>query len=394
MCGPVNIGVLFTLFVAVLALIAYGSLYPWHFAAAVIPGNPVWLLLNSWPDSFDRFIFRDIVVNVALYVPAGFTGHLALRGFGKTWLSLAAPVAICSVFSASIEMIQLFVPSRETSTLDLLTNIAGSMAGVYLAVVVEEYRVRRPSLKPQKQPDRAARALLACWVVWLLFPLFPVMGRAALAQKFRIFANTPVVEVVPFLSAAVAWFAAGNLMRAGALGPARRLTAISVALVPAQFFIVDRQPVPAELAGAIAGAACFTLFWPMRNVHRIAYRRVQAWAFPGVIVLRGLTPFRFLRAAAPFSWIPFSGFLDMDWQTGVQVIAEKFFWYGTAIWLIQAAGPRSRTAIGIVAGILLPIEIAQTHIPGHTAEITDPLLAIFAGLALTAIARRTVPSRG
>jgi VanZ family protein len=325
---------------------------------------------------------------VALYIPAGITGNLAFRRYGKAWLSLTAPVAICAVFSASIEMIQVYVPTRDSSCLDLVTNIAGSMIGVLLAVVLEAYRTgwrSRDSRKLPTPPDRAALALLACWLLWLWSPLFPVLGRTELAHKINIFVKTPVVDPVPFLSALVVWFVAGSLFRAGALRPARRLTAISVALIPAQFFIVDRQPLPAELAGAVTGAACFALFWPMRNTHRSAWWKVQAGAFLCVIALRGLAPFEFRPAAVSFSWIPFSGFLNMDWQTGVQVMAEKFFWYGTAIWLLAATGQRIRAATALVAAVLLCIEAAQTWLPGRTAEITDPLLAIFAGFALAAM---------
>jgi hypothetical protein len=291
-------------------------------------------------------------------------------------------------------MIQLFVPTRHCSALDLITNIAGAFIGVFLAVLLEDVflfnRPRTSAGKVRRPPDRAALVLLACWLGWFLFPLFPVMGRTALGQKFGIFIHTPVADPVSFISAALVWFVVGNLFRAAALRPARWLTAISVALIPAQFFVLDRQPVPADLAGAATGAALFALLWPARNAYRNAYWRIQAWAFLGVIVVRGLAPFQFVAAAGPFYWIPFSGFLAMVWQTGVQVVIEKFFWYGTAIWLMLATGLRPRTAIALVAVTLLGIEIAQTHLRGPTAEITDPLLAIFDGFALAKLASGAV----
>jgi hypothetical protein len=151
-----------------------------------------------------------------------------------------------------------------------------------------------------------------------------------------------------------------------------------VALIPAQLFIVDRQPALTELLGAVAGAACFARW---RNPDR----RVSAWAFLGVLVVRGLVPFEFLPNSGPFSWIPFGGFLEMNWQTGVQVLAEKFFWYGTAIWLLHRARLARGVATGLVTAALLSIEILQTHLPGRVAEITDPLLAVCAGLALAAM---------
>jgi hypothetical protein len=136
----------------------------------------------------------------------------------------------------------------------------------------------------------------------------------------------------------------------------------------------------------VVGAACFALFWQKRTVYGSLYWKILAWAFLAMIVVRGLAPFRFLAAPAPFSLIPFAGFLNMEWQPGIQEMAQKSFWYGTAIWLMRSSGLGSRTAIALVAAVLLLIEITQIHIPGRTAEITDPLWAIFVGWALTTIA--------
>ena len=364
-----------------------------------LPANPLLILINSWPADLNRFIFRDLVVNVALYVPAGLTGNLAFRRFGKTWLSLAAPVLICTLWSAAIEMVQLFIPTRNTSALDLSTNVIGSMIGVVLGIVLEDVVVLRRSRSPspqsrrqRKPPDRSAAALLVCWLNWLWFPLFPVLGRAVLLHKADLFLHAPFAQPVPFVSAMLAWVAAGNLLHAAALRPARRWLAISVTLVPLQLFIVDRQPVAAALAGAVAGVFIFTFLWPLRKTHRGVWWKITAWAFLAVIVFRGLAPFHFSTAALPFEWIPFSGFLNMDWQSGIQVIGEKFFWYGTAIWLMRRSGMRTVPATALIATVLLGIEIAQTRLPGHVAEITDPLWAIFTSTAMVAIVRN--PKRG
>ena len=75
----------------------------------------------------------------------------------------------------------------------------------------------------------------------------------------------------------------------------------------------------------------------------------------------------------------------MDWQWGIQILLEKLFYYGTAIWLLWRAGVRWTFAIGTVCALLTAIEIVQTRIPGRTAEITDPLLALMAGIGLRAL---------
>ncbi len=369
-----------------MALIAYGSLYPWHFHAVQLPADPLTILLNSWNFSFNRFYLRDILVNIAIYIPAGLTGELAFRRFRKPWLSLTGPVVICAALSATVEMTQLFVPSRTCSVVDLITNVFGSILGVILAVVIEDvFFDYRKQITPRVKTDRGALFLLAWWAGSLLFPLFPVLGTTLLRYKLGIFLRSPLIQPITFLSAALAWMAAGTLFRAAGFRPSRGFVGISVLLIPAQFFIVDRQPTPAALTGAILGTACFILLWPKRNVYGTTGWKILAWAFLVTIALRALAPFDFIDTGVPFSWIPFAGFLHMEWQTGVQVMAEKTFWYGTAIWLFVASGMRIRLATSLVAAVLMLLEIAQIYLPGHIAEITDPLWAIFVGWVLLVV---------
>jgi hypothetical protein len=92
-------------------------------------------------------------------------------------------------------------------------------------------------------------------------------------------------------------------------------------------------------------------------------------------ILRGFAPNHWSSIANPFSWIPFSGFLEADREFGMLIFFRKCFWYGSAIWLLRASGWRlTRAAIG-VALLLGAIEANQIHLPGRVAEITDPLLA-------------------
>lgn len=68
---------------------------------------------------------------------------------------------------------------------------------------------------------------------------------------------------------------------------------------------------------------------------------------------------------------------------------EKICYYSSAIWLLRKAGMRLLHSAIVVAAILAAIEIAQTHLPGRTAESTDPLLAIVMGFLLFILSRET-----
>ncbi|HVW08424.1 MAG TPA: VanZ family protein [Bryobacteraceae bacterium] len=358
---------------------AWGCLYPWHFASVPLAHNPLWILLHSWPSHFDLPLLRDVAVNVVIYVPAGLTGHLAFRRRGYRWLAYLAPVAICAAFSATIEMIQLWVPSRDTSLLDFVTNVSGTLAGVILAVFLEDFSPARTS--SGKPVDRSALALLGSGFLWMLFPLMPILGRTALRYKFSVFRHARFFDPIAILSMAMVWFAAGELLDASRLPAARKLILFSLLVLPMRFLIVGQIPLPAEMIGAILGAVAYSKLGSPN-------RWITAGVFLVTIAARGLTPFVFTRQSLPFSWIPFTGFLAIPWQRGVIVAAEKFYWYGTAVWLLRRARCPKPAALAIVVGMLLAIEIAQIHLPAHFAEITDPLLGLAAGWSIFVLAER------
>ena len=67
---------MYRLLLLIVALIVYGSLYPWHFAASDV--NPIAVLLHSWPQRWGLFTAKDVALNVAVYVPLGICAFLAM----------------------------------------------------------------------------------------------------------------------------------------------------------------------------------------------------------------------------------------------------------------------------------------------------------------------------
>jgi VanZ family protein len=340
------------------------------------------------------FMARDIVVNVSLYVPLGFVAHfvfkkpafkeLVFKNIRLPLFALYGPVLLGLLLSTAVEITQLWEPLRDTSLLDVITNVMGAALGVALALLFEDIAVPRPRRAQPLPVDRSALALAFCWGAWLIFPLFPVLGLYVLRRKLAAFAHSPLLAPVTFLSAAAVWYAAGLLMNAAGIRRSTRWLRISILAIPAQFFVVDRQPVPSDLLGALAGFVLFAFRPRMKPVSRS-----EAAAFSALLVLRGLSPFRFVATATAFSWIPFSGVLYSEWQQAVLTLLGKMFYYATAIWLFRAAGVRMFQSIAFVAAILAAIEVLQTHLPGRTPEITDPLLAILMGFVLFILFRET-----
>jgi VanZ family protein len=302
--------------------------------------------------------------------------YLTFRRYRNRWLGLAVPVLLGALLSASVEMAQLFAPSRFTSALDLVDNVIGSAVGVLSGMLFE--RIARPVRI--RVPDRGALALLFVWVGALLFPLYPVMGLFVYRQKVQLLAHSPWFDFLVTGSAAASWFTAGCLIVAAGVRPVRWWLALSILLIPAQIFITGRQPLAAEWTGAVAGTILFSFPGLSRSALPVA-----GWIFLCVLVARGLAPFHFLPDPQEFIWIPFRGFLGTSWQTGFQFLLEKTFYYGASIWLLRIAVRRLWLAVIVTSMTLAAIEIAQRWLPGRTAEITDPVLALLTGAALWAL---------
>lgn len=365
------------IFFTVVTLIVYGSLYPWFFRIPPGPVDPIGALLRSWSvvAVFDRRYLADVIINLVLYVPLGMSGYLAFHKVRNQALRIGGLVLFGFVLSASIEMLQLLVPGRRCGAIDLLNNTIGTAGGVIAATLFEAVVGRKwMDGHSRRAVDRSALALLLIWVGSLLFPLFPVMWLAVFRGKLVSISQAPLFEFGTFVAALASWYAAGLMLRS--VVSDRFWLWASVALIPAQFFIMSRVPSLSALVGAIAGVVLFVTL----------KRRPVGWIFLALMVLRGLSPFR-VGAPHSFSLVPFGGFLSMDWQTGIRVLLEKFWNMGAAVWIFRAERMPLDRAIVIVTVVAALIEVGQMFLPGRTAEITDPMLVVLAGLAIRALGR-------
>ena len=117
------------LFLTYSALLASGSLYPiaaWQ-SDRVLDLSFLWA---AWPRKITRI---DLLTNLFVYAPFGI---LATRALFRRQYTLARWLSICflgALFSTTLECLQLFVPNRVASNVDILTNTAGAAIGAALA---------------------------------------------------------------------------------------------------------------------------------------------------------------------------------------------------------------------------------------------------------------------
>jgi glycopeptide antibiotics resistance protein len=102
------------------------------------------LFLLSRPIGFDGFLHTSL--NTLLFVPFGFALSQFFVGRRRTFLkSLSFAVIAGAALSYSIEILQLYMPSRDSAWDDVLANTLGSLVGMFFGSVSGEFILRKLS---------------------------------------------------------------------------------------------------------------------------------------------------------------------------------------------------------------------------------------------------------
>jgi hypothetical protein len=96
----------------------------------------------------------------------------------------------------------------------------------------------------------------------------------------------------------------------------------------------------------------------------------------GYVTALRLEPFTFLPFARSFDWVPFDGLMHGSLQADALAFLEKFFLYGSMVYLLGIALRQRVLATLLVTLLLFATSWAETYLPGRSAEVTDALMAL------------------
>ncbi len=134
----------------------------------------------------------DAVVNLLAYLPLGLLLGLTLRArFGAGWSVL--PATLCGLLlSAAMEYLQMYLPNRISSNLDLLNNSIGTLAGALLAVSIAprewfglHLTLWRMRLFHNRDGVDFGLALVALWIFAQINPSLPMLGNVFISEVAR-----------------------------------------------------------------------------------------------------------------------------------------------------------------------------------------------------------------
>ncbi len=226
--------------IAYLALVGYASLYP--FSDWRVPSPEVRGFLSApWPY---YLTWADVMLNVLAYVPVGLLVALVFMPRMPRWLAVMLASVIGVALSLVIEIVQVYIPARIPSNVDLLWNGSGAIAGAWLAAWIgnrwilsgELYRLRERWFHAGSVVD-ICFLLLALWLV------------TQLNADIWLFGNGDVRHLLPEVSAVTYSAPAYALIEAG-------VAALNFAGVGLMLAAISRSlPASAVSAALLLGVA-------------------------------------------------------------------------------------------------------------------------------------------
>lgn len=362
------------------ALIAYGSLYPFHFVARASPLGVLALFAASLHVHLDRGEIHDILVNLIVYIPVGFFYVLDERRHHPAWRRCLNATLAGALLSLCMETTQYWIEPRAPSLIDLLTNTISSAAGGVLGVAFSR-RARHAFDSLSETVLGHPSSALFLGIVWAAALFTPGdWGRTGALAHIRAMLAAPHLGPGHVLVSVSQWLGIGALA-AAVLGRNRAAAVLFAAglAMPLRFFIPGQHP---ELYDFVGVAAALFVWYVPAVEKRLSMAMIALLLVAGVCV-EELRPWHFSSQAARFQWIPLVSMLDSpDWAPTLLVLFRKAAFYGTTVWAIARAGVGSLGA-SVFTGILLGVlEFAQVFLPGRTPETTDPILALVLGVIL------------
>jgi VanZ family protein len=366
------------LLIGVIALIAYGSLYPFNFKPDAIRGG-VFQALGQL--SWARAGRGDRISNVLLYLPLGFCLFLFINTRLRRLPALILATLIGTAFSLSIEVAQVYVSVRVPSLTDLSLNALGSAIGAMggLAWRLGALWMRLPQRVEKRTRDSTAGLLIGLWVLWRFAPFVPHLDLGKLKAALRPLFD-PQLDAALIFAYLTCWIVVSQAL-ASIVSRARLLEAllalIAVVLV-GRLLVANQAFVPSELVALV-------LLLPLLVVtDRLTPGPRKALLLGSTLVVflgYRLAPFQFATEASAFDFWPFLVWFDAGIFAALREIDWSFlfgqaFLFGAVLWVIKHCGAPIDFAAGVMLVLAFGTELLQLWMPAQTGSLTDVVLAV------------------
>lgn len=334
----------------------------------------------------------DIVLNILVYMPVGLLFFLALRNHSRSFFMMVLATSLGTLLSFSMESLQVFLPSRTPSVIDLITNSMGTFFGVVLGHLsnVNTFTGQRLITLRNKYFLDGSWVNMGLIVIglWSLMHLSPIVVTLDIGKIHEGLAPVWHVLQDPSLFGWYSFFATFSFLIGLSIivrqivRPERSPVVIffyfSLAVLLAKIFIVSRQ-VSLEQIIALFAATLFASRFS--NTRTNAASRMAIVSICIGYVISQLAPgVDALSYSSEFNWIPFND--QNATLNGISSILENIWPFMAMAYLLHISIQEYQRSMVIIAGgffvvfLTFSMEWIQQYIPGRTADISAVLVAL------------------
>jgi VanZ family protein len=370
-----------------LLFILYGSLFP--FDDWISPSQS---MMDVWRRTGREHVSRsDLLTNILAYIPFGFllcsVCSERLGTFGKILIT----TVIGSTLSFSMEYIQLYLPSRTSSPIDLLLNMLSTLLGALAfglsgkgSNIGEWFGEWRQTRFIDGRVVDIGLFVIALWGASQLAPFLPSIDVGSLKNGLK-----PLWLMLHGLSRFNGYRSVTYALTIGSLGFILLLTMKNRVRAPAwlclycgatflgKITITGRQLSLEALAGLVFGVM---LTFGLKKLSKSGLTIVGACSVTIAFFVDELRPDMSAGVYHDFNWIPFDAQMT-DNVSGIITIIEGLWPFAALGFfaVVRASSGRKIKAfpIGVYLSIVVfSLEYAQCFIAGRYPDITTVMLAV------------------
>ncbi|HYM35606.1 MAG TPA: VanZ family protein, partial [Steroidobacteraceae bacterium] len=294
-------GIIVALLLGTLALILYGSLYPFELLPRV---HTLTLRETLLEMSWSRSGRGDRIANILLYVPLGFCLFLLLHARIRRRSAVLWSTACGLILSYAIELTQVFIVDRVSSYWDVVFNVIGSFVGAAGGIAWYELTARLNSQTGARSRSRkSAMLVVLLWLMWRLWPFIPHFSLGKLKAAFQPLAD-PNFSGVATLHYLIWWALLAHIVFSQVSGQRaiEALLALIAIVLAASLGITAQGFVPSEL---LALVLLVPILLVLNRLTPAPRHLLLTAGFVGLLLYESFAPFQLSSTASHFELWPF-----------------------------------------------------------------------------------------
>lgn len=383
-----------------LLFIVYGSLFPLEWAL------PHQGLLSLWHDNLEKHVSKsDLLTNLVAYIPLGFLSCAAMSRKASILVRMTVAILAGMIVSLFMEYLQIYLPARTSSPIDLGLNILSTGFGAAIYVVwgnresafgEQLYRWRQNNIIDGKL-STVGIGVVILWGAVQIAPFAPSLDigdiRNGLKQLWNTIQNPLSVSLYRIVVYTFNIAALGIVLRLVLRLRRRAATLLAVGgsfVLFLKIFIVGRQLSLEALIGLCAGVA---ITWLLTDKSvALAYMFGSIFIVTAFVVDELRLGSSIPEYPTTFNWIPFRSQM-MENVSGIESILSGLWPFCVLGFFAAYHAKLSVKKIPIlflsitIAANVLVLEYAQKFIVGRFPDITTVLLAVGGWLAVVMLFR-------